>query len=319
MKYKILAADRKTIINRIEELTEMKPVYTGAPKFFYELDGLTIMKNEIETTDDSNQAFMDRMIDEGLLEAEGDQSPDIAPESGEPDEAGDEPANDEGSAGKGTDGATAANPDADDSIKPTYAFPLASHTPETLASLICILYSKGALMSKSTGGDFYASDALIERIKVRVFETTEEMVEFLSDASDDDLRGIEFEDGKVIFSGFPETDDSEVIKAWMTLAEYTNHWALNHKVLPRRDTEQNEKYSCRLWTTKIGIAGPKFKKERSIYYRNLTGSTAFRTDADREHWNMLQAKRIERRKAAEAAKIESENAEESEANEEVGA
>ena len=59
--------------------------------------------------------------------------------------------------------------------------------------------------------------------------------------------------------------------------------------------EENEKYALRIWLTRLGMNGPEFKTTRKILMENLTGHSAFRTEAEKERWMEKQAAK---RKAA---------------------
>ena len=44
----------------------------------------------------------------------------------------------------------------------TVSVPLADHTVQTLKNLICTIYSRGALLSKATGGEFFADKTMTD-------------------------------------------------------------------------------------------------------------------------------------------------------------
>ena len=77
--------------------------------------------------------------------------------------------------------------------------------------------------------------------------------------------------------------------------------------------EDNEKYALRIWLTRLGMNGAEFKTARKVLMENLTGHSAFRTDAEKQRWMQRQAEKREALKAAKAA----EAAETEEATEEV--
>lgn len=188
-----------------------------------------------------------------------------------------------------------------ESVHPVISLPLTNHTITSLCNLIFSIYSKGDLLSKSSGGDFFVSEALKEKLKNGSFTTKDEVLAILKDAGTGDLRGLSFADGQVSFTGFPETDDAELIQAWTVLAAAITKAALKQsRMQARRNEETNEKFAFRTWLTRIGMNGPDFKKERALYYRNLTGHTAFRTPADEEKWKKRQAQRKAERLAAQA-------------------
>ena len=62
--------------------------------------------------------------------------------------------------------------------------------------------------------------------------------------------------------------------------------------------EQNEKYALRIWLTRLGMNGAEYKTTRKILMENLSGHSAFRTEAEKERWTQRQAERKEAARAA---------------------
>lgn len=187
-------------------------------------------------------------------------------------------------------------------LKAEFSFPLSQHRPESICNLIFTIYSKGSLLSKSTGGDFYISDELKDVLKAGNFKQNVEVISVLKEAGTEDLRGLSFSDTTYSFTGFPETEDTEKIRAWMKLSAAIHQAAIRQKrIQPKRSDEANEKFAFRTWLTRIGMNGPDLKAERQIYYQNLSGHTAFRTQADADRWKKRQAeKRMELKAEVEA-------------------
>lgn len=320
MTYRILADDRKTVKTKLEELTGRKASYSGAPAFTYTLDGFSIGRTgTVETTDEADEEVIRGLIEAGLIE--GAEDPQEASES-DPEDGAEEVTADEDGTQETAESAEGSSEDAgteeseengtdEEGIRPAYSFPLSQHTASSVCNLVYTIYSKGDLLNASTGGDFFVSEALKEKLKAGSFSKPDDVVWILSQSESGDLRGLEFTDGKVTFTGFPETDDPAVVRAWGKLAEAVNKAAIQQKrVNPKRNEETNEKFAFRTWLTRIGMNGPELKAERAIYYRNLKGHTAFRTPADAEHWKELQKVRAEKKKAAEAGASEAENTQE---------
>ena len=192
--------------------------------------------------------------------------------------------------------------------RPTICFPLSQHRPESVCNLVFTIFSKGKLLSKSTGGKFYASDELVETLRSENFISINEVLEAIGEFESGELCGLSFDEEKVIFDGFPETDSKEEITAWTVLFEAINKTAIKqHHVQARQTEEINEKFSFRAWLTRLGMNGPELKAERLLLYKNLTGHVAFRTPADEEKWKARQAaKRHELRARKERQTEESE-------------
>ena len=56
------------------------------------------------------------------------------------------------------------------------------------------------------------------------------------------------------------------------------------RIVPKEITEPNEKYAFRIWLIRLGMNGEDCKVDRKILLQNLSGHTAFRTEADKEKW-----------------------------------
>lgn len=303
MGYRILTDDRKDFVNKVKEMTGEKPVYTGVPRMAYLFRGIALEKDGSLTVEDgADRAFLGRLIDEGLAEGEGTEDEhEAAPEDEElpstEERQPEETVNFDGNH-TGHDGCTPHL------LKPNISFPADRHRAESLCNLIFTIYSRGKLISKATGGDFYASQDLVTKLETEEFKSPEDVAKAAAEAGPDGLRGLEIGNGKVTFTGFPPIDDSESIRAWTALASAINRTAIKQKRVRAKEVDDsNEKFAFRTWLTRLGMNGEELKTERSILYKNLSGHTAFRTDADREKWEARQTEKrreLRERKAAEA-------------------
>ncbi len=174
--------------------------------------------------------------------------------------------------------------------QPIISFPISAHRPDSILNLVSTIYSRGKLLSKSTGGMFSASRELVEALNRQ--GTVDGMVKAIQSLGG--LQGLSFEEGRVIFDGFPVTEDEEAIQAWTALATAINKNAIRQKHVRAKEVDDsNEKFAFRTWLIRLGMNGPEFKKERKVLYRNLGGHTAFRTPADEEKWKEKHARRRE--------------------------
>ena len=187
-------------------------------------------------------------------------------------------------------------------VKPNIAFPLDGHTGRSIRNLVILIYSRGNLISKATGGEFFASEDLINKTgETANFPTVESMTELIAEAGETGLKGIEIEDGKLIFTGFPASDDEERIQAFVHLASLMNRQALEqNRVQVKQVDESNEKYAFRTWLLRIGMNGNEYKTTRSLLMKRLNGHTAFKTPSEAKRWKARQAARREELKAAKA-------------------
>ena len=195
----------------------------------------------------------------------------------------------------------------------TISFPIARHTVASLTNLICMIHTRGPLISKATGGTFHADKDLVDDILDRhTFFRTEELVGFVQewDARENALQGISFEEDKVTFDGFKGVKDQDHLQTFMKLAAAMNKMAQTQKRVQAKETDDtNEKYSLRVWLVRLGLNGSEYKAERKILMENLSGHTAFRTPADEEKWKVRQNTKKLALKAAKAAKAETSEAE----------
>ena len=193
-----------------------------------------------------------------------------------------------------------------DAVRPIVSFPLRGHRPESVCNLVYTMYSRGALISKATGGRFDATEDLVEALRAEDFLHIHEVLEVIDEAGHGALKGLRFTEDQVIFDGFRETDVKEEIKAWTELFAAINKTAISqYHVRARRVEEANEKFAFRTWLTRMGMNGADLKAERNLLYKNLNGHTAFRTAADEKKWKARQAAKrqelLERKAAAASA------------------
>lgn len=192
----------------------------------------------------------------------------------------------------------------------TISFPIARHTVASLTNLICMIHTRGPLISKATGGTFRADKDMVDEILDRhAFLRPEDLVSFVQEwnGSGDGLVGISFDEEKVTFDGFRGVRDQDHLQTFMKLAAAMNKMAQTQKRVQAKETDDtNEKYSLRVWLVRLGLNGPEYKAERKILMANLSGHAAFRTPADEEKWKARQnAKKL----ALKAAKAETAEAE----------
>ena len=190
------------------------------------------------------------------------------------------------------------------------SFPLSRHTAASLINLICMIHTRGPLISKATGGTFHVDRDLVDDILDRhTFLRSEELIAFVQewDGSENALQGITFEEDKVIFDGFRDVRDAEHLQTFTKLAAAMNKMAQTQKRVQAKETDDsNEKYSLRVWLVRLGLNGAEYKTERKILMKNLTGHAAFRTPADEEKWKARQQVKRDALRAVKAASAERE-------------
>lgn len=165
------------------------------------------------------------------------------------------------------------------------AFPVSQHNGVTLRNLVNLLYSRGKLIGKATGGHFHVEEGLVEKLKDD--SCTFAIMNFINAVSDYEtehgaaLEGLKITTEKVTFTGFPTAPDHEHLTAFAQLAVLMNQQAISQKRIQAKDVnDENEKYALRTWLLRLGMNGPDFKETRKILMENLSGHAAFRTDEE---------------------------------------
>lgn len=186
-------------------------------------------------------------------------------------------------------------------VRLSISFPISKHTSRSIKNLVNLIYSRGALVSKSVQGEFLAPKELVDGLDHKDLPTAKDQVERIRKLEAEkgvNLKGIAFDEEKVTFSGFPETADIDLLSAFQQLAEKMNKQAIEQKRIQAKAVdEENEKYALRTWLVRIGMDGADYKKSRSLLMEHLKGHTAFRTPADADRWKARQAELKAQRKA----------------------
>lgn len=238
-------------------------------------------------------------MDTALQEDSGDE-----PEHEEPSEPDEEDAPTEDSA-PADSSAPAATADESVDMSMNFPIPIGQHSGTTLRNLVNLIYSRGALVSKATGGHFSADEELVEALKDDTCTYTK--ANFLAMLSDyeaqhgEALHGLKITEDEVIFTGFGRASDMDTLTAYGQLAVLMNDQALTQKrIQAKHVNDANEKYAMRIWLIRIGMGGAEFKKTRAILMKPLGGHTAFRTP---EEAQKAKEKAQRQRDALKAAKL----------------
>jgi len=291
IKYNIEKSQRKALAQKIAELTGAEVKYMGVPSCGYQIDFFTLSKDAVLSfSDRSDTEIVEKVLD-GLAEA-GYTGETVTPPEGTKT-AADTEENADGSDDEPEE-TTETEP-----INASFSFPLEQHTVQSLINLICMIHSRGALLSKATGGNFYADKSIVDEINKHEFHSVHELIAFIREWNETNtpLTGIFFDDNKLTFDGFGEADSAHV-QTFMKLAAAMNRMAITQKRVQAKDVDDsNEKYSLRVWLIRLGLNGSDFKEDRKHLMAPLSGHSAFCNDAERERW---EAKQKEKREAAKA-------------------
>lgn len=265
--------DRKNIVKKLEEILGTKAVYQGMPSAAYRIGDYTVTRSGALEAEEEKADYevLNTLYEAGLIE-------EIHSEEKMQEEAKE---------------AGAAEAPAAVAI----ALPMDGHTGATLRNLVNLLYQRASLINKATGAGFAADAALAEALQAEGSITKERFLEILKEHKEE-LKGLEFTEDKITFTGFADCASPDVLDAEMKLVCFMNRQALSQKrIQPKDVTEENEKYSFRIWLIRMGMKGEEYKEARKILLKNLSGNCAFRTEEEARAFNDKQkAKRIEAKK-----------------------
>ena len=287
-------------------------------------EGLIRGGESIESMDDQmeNTEPTDHLEEEPVTEdTEAEPEAPDEQESEDADTAEDEPAEaeaEEASEPDNTaeDDATEDEPDAESQeteeqpeevpLDLELAFPVSQHNGVTLRNLVNLLYSRGKLIGKATGGHFHVEEGLVEKLKDD--SCTFAIMNFINAVSDYEtehgaaLEGLKITTEKVTFTGFPTAPDREHLTAFAQLAVLMNQQAISQKRIQAKDVnDENEKYALRTWLLRLGMNGPDFKETRKILMEKLSGHAAFRTDEEAQKFLAREKAKRDALKAAKQA------------------
>lgn len=318
LKFELNIADRKTLANRMEELTGIHPYYTRAPLYAYDIGNYTIDRdgNLLVEPENADAELLTTLLNEGVIRGgESVESTDDQPENTEPTEnLAEEPV-----AEAEPDDTAEDEPDAEESesedqpeevpLDLELAFPTSQHNGVSLRNLVNLIYSRGRLISKATGGHFHVETDLVETLRddsctytVANFIETLKSYEAQCGTA---MEGLVITEEKVSFTGFPTASDYDHLTAFGHLAILMNQQAISQKRIQAKDVnDENEKYALRTWLLRLGMNGPDFKETRKILMENLSGHAAFRTD---EEAQKFLAREKAKRDALKAAKQAAQN------------
>ena len=288
-KYEKAVENRKVLVARLSELTGAEAVYTRVPRCAYEVGGFTVEKDgSLTVGDEADETIIATLTAEGLI---GEAIEEVTEETAE---AVTEETTEE-TAPENIETEPLSFP-----LDAQISFPLAQHTAATLTNLINMIYSRGALLSKATSGEFRVSKSLVDDLADCCFIRAQDASAFMKDRDENDLVGLAFDEEKVTFTGFRAVPDAEHFQTFMKLAAAMNKMAITQKrVQAKKVDDSNEKYAFRIWLLRLGMTGEEYSADRKRLLENLTGHTAFRDEGERERWT---ARQKEKRGAQKAKK-----------------
>ena len=292
--YNVTGSERKDLVGIIGDTVGMKPVYKFMPTCAYVISNITVEKDGTVVWDERTDEETIRRVKEALTAAGFTAAEDEDVETEEEPAPGTEETEEES-----------------DTVSLTVKVPMSGHTGMTLRNLINLVYTRAGLINKSLGTSFRVDEGLKEALQddsctLSIEKIFQAIAEY-EDENGPSLGGITLTPENITFASLPETEDMEKIRTFTVLCGMMNKMALTQKrIQAKAINEENEKYALRIWLTRLGMNGAEYKEARKVLMENLTGHSAFRTNADKERWMKRQAEKKEALKAAKAAHGEEE-------------
>jgi len=307
MNYNVTGTERKALVRAIEELTGGKAKYMGMPTAAYQIGQLTVSKTgEVEGELDED---LIGQLEEAGFTGEAEDPVDADEETGAEEETSEEETSEE------AEDSEVSSEEEDqpepDPINLTVTVPITGHSGASLRNLVNLVFTRAELLNRSLGTGFWVNEELVEHLQSDEYTLS---VDALAKAVEDfeaehgkAIMGLSITPVNITFSSLPETADQAKLHAFTILMGMMNKQAMSLKrIQAKAITEKNEKYAFRIWLTRLGMNGNEYKEDRRALMENLTGHSAFRTEADKERWMKRQAEKKEALKAAkeEAAREE---------------
>ena len=88
---------------------------------------------------------------------------------------------------------------------------------------------------------------------------------------------LSIDDQQISFNWFDQVDANDAL-AYQQFIDKLVQYAQNHqRIMSQPREESNEKYAFRCLLLRLGFIGPRYKKQRKVLLKNLTGSAAFKS------------------------------------------
>lgn len=289
MRFKLNIADRKELVKRLGELTGTAPHYTRMPRCAYEIGVYTVERDGSLTVGEeaAEPGILTTLKDEGLIrDAEGI----LEAAAEQPEQAETEPIPDsEYESEVREEAAGQEETAAQEGMEPldlALSFPMGEHTGVSLRNFVNMVYSRGPLLSKASGGNFRVEKELAERLRDDACTATvQTFLKALADYMEahGGMEGLQITEQQISFTGFPVPADQPHADAFLQLAAMMNAMALSQKRIQAKEVStDNEKYAFRIWLLRLGMNGDAYKSTRKVMMENLGGHAAFRTPEEAE-------------------------------------
>ena len=263
LNFNVAGDERKKLVKAVGSYKQVTPEYLGVPSFAFRIDEMIIDKDGILVIEDGME--LDK-LEEFLkyLEEKGFHTTVPAVQTTDATEPTDDVPTDDAIAT--TECETENRMEIEEPTLLTVEVPRNGFTEESIANLQKIIDSKASLLRKALGTD--------------------------------DLS-VQISEDRIAFPWFHIKDPAST-SAYTHLVSALCQMAQKAKrVTAVERSVESEKYSMRIWLQRLGFGGSEFKEERAILLKNLSGTSAFKNQADADAFNeKMKAKRT--KKAAES-------------------
>lgn len=280
MRFEKNIEERKVLVRRLGELTGIAPHYTKVPRCAYEIGAYTVERDGSLTVEEdaAESGILATLKEEGLIKdtegilgaspeenaeaAQQEQTEEMMPEEETPDTAREEP------------------------LEMAVSLPMGGHTGNSLRNLVNMIYSRGPLLGKATGGNFHVEKELVDALQEdSCIATVQGFLKTMTDYTEahGGMEGLKITEEQISFTGFPVPADKAHADAFCHLAALMNGMALSQKRIQAKEVNtDNEKYAFRIWLLRLGMNGDDYKSTRKALMENLGGHAAFRTPEEAE-------------------------------------
>jgi uncharacterized protein (UPF0216 family) len=240
---------RKELVHKLAEHLETAPVYLAAPSFAYQVGDYTIDRHG-NILDKEGQEVKFEEVLKNTGEGRHEEMEDVKETT-----------------------------DRDEPINLEVSIPLEGYQGKSLRNFMHIIYSKQPLIKKALGfEEDLVSQEVIKALDVKPMVTLEHFQRALEGIG---CPGIDFEKEIITFKLGPNGHDPDKVKAATQLLGLANLSArrLKRNAAAKVIPTDNEKYTFRTWLVRLGMIGDEYKTARNVLLKNLSGNSAFRTQA----------------------------------------
>lgn len=287
MRFEKNIEERKVLVRRLGELTGIAPHYTKVPRCAYEIGAYTVERDGSLTVEEDagESGILATLKEEGLIKDTEGILEASQEEPGQTEETdGEETVTDSGYGAEFREEADAQ--EEEESLDMAISLPMGEHTGVSLRNLVNMVYSRGPLLCKATGGNFHVEKELVDALQDD--SCTAAVQGFLKTLTDyteahGGMEGLKITEEQISFTGFPIPADKAHTDAFCQLATLMNGMALSQKrIQAKKVNTDNEKYAFRIWLLRLGMNGEDYKSTRKVLMENLGGHAAFRTPEEAE-------------------------------------